>query len=49
LQSIIDKGVNKKIYGRICEDICLTYGIQHIVSLTHLANLGLFYEQGSIK
>jgi hypothetical protein len=49
LQSIIDRGVNKKIYGKICEDICFTYGLQHIISMTNLANIGLFYEQGSVQ
>lgn len=49
IQCIINKGVHRKVYAKICEDICLTHGIQHIVSLTHLANLGLFYEAGTIK
>ena len=47
LQCLVDKGVNRKIYNRICEDIVLTYGMQHIISMTNLANLGLFYEQGA--
>ena len=49
LQSIVEKGVNKKIYAIICEDIVFTYGMQHIISMTNLANLGLFSEQGSIS
>lgn len=47
LQSIIDRGVSRKMYGRICDDIVTTYGGEHIISLTNLAKLGLFYEQGS--
>ena len=43
IQSIIGKGVHRKIYGKICEDICITHGIQHIISLTNLANMGIFY------
>lgn len=43
LQCIIEKGVNKKTYARICDDIVFTYGMQHILSLTNLSNLGLFY------
>ena len=43
LQCIIEKGINKKTYARICEDIVFTYGMQHILSMTNLANLGLFY------
>lgn len=49
LQSIIDRGINKKHYGRICDDICTTYGEEHIVSMSNLAKLGLFYEQGTQK
>ena len=49
LQCIIEKGINKKTYARICEDIVFTYGMQHILSLTNLANLGLFYAEGSIN
>lgn len=47
LQSIIDKGISRKIYGRICDDIAMTYGGEQIISLTNLAKLGLLYEQGS--
>jgi hypothetical protein len=47
LQSIIDKGISKKHYGRICDDIVMTYGAEHIISLTSLSKMGLFYEQGS--
>ena len=47
LQCIIEKGVNKKAYARICEDIVFTYGMPHILSMTNLANLGLFYPEGS--
>jgi hypothetical protein len=47
LQSIIDRGISKKHYGRICDDIVMTYGGEHIISLTNLAKMGLFYEQGS--
>jgi hypothetical protein len=47
LQSIIDKGISKKIYGKICDDIIMTYGAEQIISLTNLSNLGLFYEQNS--
>ena len=43
LQCIIDKGINKKAYARICDDLVFTYGMQHILSLTNLANLGLFF------
>ena len=49
LQCIIDRGVHKKTYSRICEDIAFTYGMQHILSMTNLASLGLFYEQGAIQ
>lgn len=49
LQAIVERGISKKIHARVCEDICFTYGLQHVVSLTNLANLGLFYEQGYIK
>ena len=49
IQSIVNKGIHKKIYGKLCEDICISHGIEFIVSLTRLANLGLFYEAGSIK
>lgn len=49
IQSIIAKGIHKKIYGKLCEEICMSYGLPFIVSLTNLANLGLFYEAGSIK
>ncbi len=47
LEAQIDKGVNKKIYGRICTDICYTYGMQHVISLSNLAKMGLFYWKGS--
>jgi len=47
LQCIIEKGINKKTYARICEDIVFTYGMQHILSMTNLSNLGLFYPEGS--
>lgn len=43
LQCIVEKGINKKTYNKICEDIVFTYGMPHIISLTNLANLGLFY------
>lgn len=49
IQSIISKGIHRKVYSKICEDICLSHGMKHIVSLTHLANLGFFYEAGTIK
>jgi hypothetical protein len=49
IQSIVNKGVHYKTYARICDDICFTYGMQHITSLTHLANLGIFYESKSIR
>lgn len=49
IQSIINKGIHKKVYGKICEDICITHGFNLLAALTHLANLGLFYESGSIK
>lgn len=49
IQSIVNKGIHRKVYGKLCEDICLTHGINFIATLTHLANLGLFYEAGSIK
>jgi hypothetical protein len=49
IQCIIGKGVHRKIYGKICEDICITHGIQHIASLTNLANMGIFYESGTVK
>ncbi len=48
LQCIIEKGVNKKTYARICDDMVFTYGMQHILSLTNLSNLGLFYAEGSV-
>jgi hypothetical protein len=47
LQSILDRGISRKMYGRICDDIVSTYGPEQIISLTNLAKLGLFYEQGS--
>lgn len=47
LQSIIDKGISRKQYGKVCDDIVMTYGGEQIISLTNLAKLGLFYEQGS--
>ena len=49
VQSIVSKGIHKKVYGKICEDICISYGFNFIPALSHLANLGLFYEAGSIK
>lgn len=49
LQSIIDRGIHKKYYGRICDDIASTYGEEHIITMTNLARLGLFYEQGAQK
>ncbi len=39
--------MNKKTYARICEDLVFTHGMQHIISMTNLANLGLFYPEGS--
>jgi hypothetical protein len=48
LQCIIEKGINKKVYARVCEDIVFTYGMQHILSLTNLSNMGLFYPEGAI-
>lgn len=27
IESIINKGIHRKIYSRVCEDICLTYGM----------------------
>lgn len=47
LQCIIDKGVNKKVYARICDDIAITYGAEHIVSMSNLARTGLFFDQGN--
>lgn len=49
LQCIIEKGINKKAYAKICEDVVFTYGMQHILSMTNLANLGLFYPEGSVN
>jgi len=49
LQCIIEKGINKKTYAKICEDVVFTYGMQHILSMTNLANLGLFYPEGSVN
>jgi hypothetical protein len=49
IQSIVNKGIHKKIYGKLCEDICISHGMNFIVALTQLANLGLFYEAGSIR
>lgn len=49
IQCIVNKGVPPKIYSRICDDICFTHGMKHVVSLTHLANLGIFYEAKSVK
>ena len=49
VQSIMNKGVHRKVYGKICEDICFTHGLKHIISMTHLANLGIFYESGSLR
>ena len=47
LQSLIDKGIHKKFYNRICEDIVMTYGGEQIISMNNLAKLGLFYEKGT--
>ena len=49
LQCIIEKGINKKTYAKIWEDVVFTYGMQHILSMTNLANLGLFYPEGSVN
>jgi hypothetical protein len=49
LQCIIEKGINKKTFAKICEDFVFTYGMQHILSLTNLANLGLFFAEGSFS
>ena len=46
LQCIIDRGVNKKVYSRICDDIAMTYGAEHVVSMFNLARMNLFYPQG---
>ena len=43
----MDRGVNKKVYARICDDIAMTYGAEHIVSLSNLARIGLFYPDGA--
>jgi hypothetical protein len=49
IECIVKRGVPPKVYSKICQDIVFTYGIKHIVSLTHLANLGIFYETKSQK
>jgi hypothetical protein len=49
IQCIVNKGVPPKVYSKICDDIVFTFGLKHIVSLTHLANLGIFYEAKSQK
>ena len=49
LQSIIDKGIHRKIYPRVCEDIAITYGTEQVITMTNLAKMGLFYEQGAVK
>lgn len=49
IECIVKKGVPPKVYSKICNDIVFTYGIKHIVSLTHLANLGIFFESKSMK
>lgn len=46
LYSIIHKGI-KKQYKSLCEDIIQCYGAQHIISLSYMAKLGLFNEEGS--
>lgn len=43
LQSILDRGIARKVYNRICDDIVMTYGPEQIISLANLAKLGLFY------
>lgn len=47
LQCLIDRGVSRKHYNRICDDIAMTYGAEHAISLSNLSRIGLFYEQGS--
>ena len=47
LQCIIERGVSKKHYGRICDDIAMTYGAEQIVSMSNLARIGLFYQDGA--
>ena len=49
IQCIVNRGVPPKVYSKICEDVVFTYGMKHIVSLTHLANLGIFFEAKSQK
>jgi hypothetical protein len=46
LYSIVEKGINKKVYKSLYNDIIQCYGPQHIVSLSNLNKLGLFCEQG---
>ena len=46
LYSIIEKGIHKKTYRPLCEDIIQCYGGQHIISLSYMAKLGLFNEEG---
>ena len=47
LQCLIDRGVHRKTYARICDDIVMTYGAEHVVSMSHLARIGLFYQEGT--
>lgn len=46
LYSVVEKGINKKLYRSICEDIIQCYGAQHIISLSYMSRLGLLNEEG---
>lgn len=46
LYSLVEKGINKKIYKSLCSDIVQCYGPESIVSLSNMARIGLFTEQG---
>jgi len=43
LLNIIEGGISRKRYGKLCDDIVMTYGGEQIISLTNLAKLGLLY------
>jgi|JI9StandDraft_2_1071091.scaffolds.fasta_scaffold795795_1 hypothetical protein len=47
LYSLVEKGVPKKTYKQICMDIVQCYGPESIVTLSNMAKLGLFCEQGA--
>jgi len=49
LYSIIERGVHKKIFRPLVTEIIQCYGPESIMSLSSLARLGMFNEQGSVQ